>query len=184
MTFKSGARVLGVDDSPFTEKDSRVLVVGVVERQGKVDGVLSTTVERDGDDSTERISSMVRGSRFLPQIRAVLLSSIMMGGFNVVDIARLSGETGLPVVAVVRRKPDMARVLRALSRVRGAGPKRERMEKAGEPVRLAGLYAQVAGIPRSGAEEILGRRKGVPEAVRLAHVIAGGVTRGESSGKA
>lgn len=182
--LKKGIRVLGVDDSPFTRQDETVLVVGVVERDGIIEGVLSTRVERDGDDATEKISEMVKRSRFLPEIRGILLNSVMMAGFNAVDIKKLSEETGKPVIAVVRRKPDAARTQKALENAPNAARKRERLKKAGPPKRFYGLYAQIAGVREERAAEFLRRRKGVPEAIRLAHIIAGGVRRGESRGKA
>lgn len=182
--LKKGARVLGIDDSPFTKNDSRVLVVGVVERDGAVDGVLSTTVERDGDDATERILGMISRSRFLPQVKVIMLNSIMMGGFNIVDIAEIHEKTGKPVIAVVRKMPDMKRVEKALSKVRCAEEKMARIKRAGKVHRIDKLYAQLAGITPEDAAGIIGRYRGIPEAIRLAHVIAGGIVRGESSGKA
>lgn len=182
--LKKGVRILGIDDSPFTKTDSHVLVVGVVERNGTVEGVLSTVVERDGDDATERILEMVSRSRFLSQVKAIMLNSIMMGGFNVVDISALHEKTGKPIIAVVRRKPDMEQVKKALSNVCCAEEKMAKIKRAGKVYRFGRLYAQLAGIKQKEAGEILGRYRGVPEAVRLAHIIAGGIIRGESRGKA
>jgi len=182
--LKKGARILGIDDSPFEKGDERVLVVGVVERGGKIDGVLSTAVDRDGDDATERLAAMLCRSRFLPQVRVIMLNSIMMAGFNVVDIPELLRRTGKPVIAVVRRKPDMKAVRKALENVCCVEGKVMRIKHAGEPVRVGGLYAQLAGISEEEAAGIMKRWRGIPEPIRLAHVIAGGVVKGESTGKA
>lgn len=182
--LKKGARVLGIDDSPFEKGDERVLVVGVVERGFLVDGVLSTVVAKDGDDATERLADMVCRSRFLPQAKVIMLNSIMMAGFNVVDIQELRRRTCLPVIAVVRRKPDMKAVKRALSNVCCAEEKMAKIARAGKCVRIGSFYAQLAGISKEDAAGIMKRYKGIPEPIRLAHVIGGGIMRGESGGKA
>jgi len=182
--LKRGARILGIDDSPFTAKDKRVLVVGVVERAGTVEGVLSTTVQRDGGDATARLLALLRRSRFLSQLRLIMLNSIMLGGFNVVDINRLNRELGVPVVAIVRRAPDMQKVHVALARVKGRARKAALIRAAGPMESVAGRYAQLAGISAADAAAVVKRYRGVPEPVRLAHVIAGGIVRGESRGKA
>ena len=55
--MKSEIRVLGIDDSPFDKStDSTVLLIGTFFRGGNfMDGVLSTTIQRDGDDTTVKI---------------------------------------------------------------------------------------------------------------------------------
>jgi len=181
---KQGIRILGIDDSPFSKKDDEVLVVGVLMRGQAVEGVLSTKVGRDGDDSNEKVAGMVLRSRFAKQVGAVMMNSIMLGGFNVVDIAALSRELGKPVIAVVRRKPKMDEVRKALANVCCAEEKMVKMRNAGEVRRLGKVYAQIAGISERDAGRLLARFPGIPEPVRLAHVIAGGIVRGESGGKA
>ncbi|MFH1285082.1 MAG: DUF99 family protein, partial [Candidatus Micrarchaeota archaeon] len=52
-------RLLGIDDSPFTRRRKNILVVGVVYRSGIVEGILSTTITRDGTDSTEKLFKMI-----------------------------------------------------------------------------------------------------------------------------
>jgi endonuclease V-like protein UPF0215 family len=181
--FKRGARFLGIDDSPFAPSSLDVLVVGVVERDGLVEGVLSTRVRRDGDDATEKLCRMLSQSRFLAQVKAILLNSVNLAGFNVVDIRELSARTKKPVIAVVRRKPDAARVMRALANVPNAALKAERMARAGGVAREGSLFFQRAGISEEGARLALRGGERVPESIRLAHVIAGGIARGESGGR-
>ncbi len=180
---KVGIRILGIDDSPFSKSDDEVLVVGVLMRGQVVEGVLSTKVMRDGDDSTEKVAAMILGSRFAGQVGAVMLNSIMLGGFNVVDIDDLSREIGKPVIAVVRRKPDMGEVRKALSNVCCSEEKMVKIKRAGGVHKLGRVYAQVAGISADDAGKLLARFPGIPEPIRLAHVIAGGIVRGESGGK-
>ena len=180
---KPGMRILGIDDSPFSKSDSHVLVVGVLMRRNTVEGVLSTVVERDGDDATEKLAEMVLKTRFAKQAGCIILNSIMFAGLNVVDIRALSNALQRPVIAVVRKKPDMKAVEKALANVCCTEEKMVRMRNAGRVEKFGNVYAQVAGISVEDARKILARFKGIPEPVRLAHVIAGGIVRGESGGK-
>ncbi len=183
--MKRGSRILGIDDSPFTKgSGERVLVVGVVMRGPVVEGVLSTHVNSDGDDSTEQLAGMVARSHFAPEIKVLMLNSIMMAGFNVVDIRALSGRLGKPVVAVMRKKPDMKKVRAALANVCCSEEKLVKIRNAGEVVKLGSVHAQLAGISAEEALGLLSRWHGIPEPIRLAHVIATGVVKGESGGRA
>ena len=58
--LKKEIRVIGIDDSPFNKyKKDRVLIVGTIFRGGSLlDGVLSTKVDIDGEDSTKKIIEM------------------------------------------------------------------------------------------------------------------------------
>lgn len=182
------SHVVGFDDAPFrSDHRGAVLVVGAVYADQRLDGVLSCRVRRDGADATTRLARCVRQSRFYPQLHAVLLQGIAFAGFNVVDIHALSAELALPVVAVVRRRPNLAAIRQALlGRVRGGRRKWQLIEHAGAPEEIDGLFIQRAGVTHEGAAALIRRhaRHGLmPEPVRTAHVIAGGVVTGESSGR-
>ena len=97
MHLKPEMRIIGIDDSPLVAKD--VLVVGAVLRGGGwLDGLLSTHIEKDGTDATERLASMITESRNYGQLRVVMLNGVTFGGFNVVDIVELHRRTQLPVI--------------------------------------------------------------------------------------
>lgn len=165
-----------------------MVVVGAVYADERLDGVLSCRVRRDGANATARLAACVAQSRFYPQLHAVLLQGIAFAGFNVVDIQALSAILGRPVVVVCRRRPDRARIRATLlSRVRGGQRKWRAIERAGEPTAVGDLYVQCAGIGADGAVAVLRRhaRHGkLPEPLRTAHLIAGGVNSGESSRRA
>lgn len=188
--MKREARVLAIDDAPFHKGDARVPLVGVVTKGAKyVEGVLVSRVEVDGSDGTDVVIRMVWRSRFRPLLRAVLLNGIFVGGFNLVDVERLHAETGIPVVAMVRSAPRPALVRRAVKTAfTDWRPRWDDIERLA-PSRLPGstLWASLAGIgPREavGLIERLTVRGRLPEPLRLAHVIASGLVRGESRGKA
>jgi hypothetical protein len=195
-TIKQGIRIVGIDDSPFEKHgpERSVLVVGVVQRGDIVEGVLSTTVTKDGNDATQKTIAMIKESRFLSQVRLILLNSIMLAGFNVVDIQKIHKQLGIPVIALTRRKPNMAEVASALrksSRTKaGYGKKIAIVNRAGvskevsirsKIVGLKKAYIQTAGIDAEEAQALL-NKFGI-EPLRLAHIIGSGVVTGESSGR-
>jgi endonuclease V-like protein UPF0215 family len=205
--------VIGFDDGPFErDHRGDVLLVGAVCSRTRLDGVISGHVRRDGVDSTRRMIALVEGSPFQAHVRAVMLQGIAVGGFNVVDIHELSQALGLPVLVVTRRPPDMDSVRRALfsdaprarPRVRGAARKWALIERAGavEPLgvsrrslrraptglRTSGprLWIQRAGLTLPEARDLVAATTlhgNVPEPLRLAHIIAGGVATGWSRGR-
>jgi len=182
------SHVIGFDDAPFARSHrGDVMIVGAVYAGTRPDGVLSGKVRRDGANATRVIVEIVRRSRFYPQLHAVLLQGIAFAGFNVVDLGALHHALGLPVTVVTRRRPDLAAVRRALlGHVRGGARKWRLIENAGPMEALAGLYVQRAGIDRAAAESLLQRlavHSAMPEPLRLAHMIAGGVTTGESANR-
>ncbi len=85
------SRTLGIDDAPSRRGErGNVLVVGAVYRGGHTfEGLLSTTVRRDGANATTKLIRMIRPSKFYRQLDAILLDGIALGGFNVVDLDRL-----------------------------------------------------------------------------------------------
>lgn len=182
-------RALGIDDAPFRRgRRGTVLVVGAVYSGAEFEGLLSTRIRQDGWNATERLLQMIVGSKFHSQLHLVLLDGITLAGFNVVDLPRLAGESGLPCVAVMRRSPDLAAVRRALTRLPGSRRKLQLVERAG-PIYHAGesLYFQVAGAdPDPVRQALLGSllHGCVPECLRGAHLIASGLATGQSGRRA
>ena len=183
------SNVVGFDDAPFArEHRGDVRLVGTVCSRTRLDGVLSAQVRRDGRNSTDRMIEMVRGSQFAGHVRAVLLQGIAVAGFNVVDIGRLHAELGVPVLVVARRKPDLAAMRTYLvHNVPGWRRKWHLIEEAGAMEPLRGLWVQRRGLGAAAAEHLLSATTlhgKLPEPLRLAHLIAGGVTTGTSRGRA
>jgi uncharacterized protein len=183
------SNVIGFDDAPFPhEHRGDVRIVGVVCARTRLDGVVSGHVRRDGANSTERMIELVTRSQFAAHVRAVLLQGIAVAGFNVVDVQRLSAALGVPVLVVVRRKPRMTLVRAALfGRTPGAARKWALIEKAGPMEQLGDVWVQRAGLDRAAALALLRATTlhgNLPEPLRLAHLIAGGITLGKSRGRA
>jgi endonuclease V-like protein UPF0215 family len=180
---------VGFDDAPFArEHRGNVALVGAVCSRTRLDGVLVGRVRRDGANATARMLELIHGSQFEGHIRAVLLQGIAVAGFNVVDIHHLSTSLALPVVVVARRRPDFTAIARALQ-VAGGGWRRKwrLIERAGPMEPCRGVYIQRAGIERRAAEALLEATTlhgKLPEPLRVAHLIAGGITTGVSRGRA
>ena len=185
--IKPEIRVLGVDDGVFKPHTKGLVpVVGVVFRGGYwLDGVMHTKVRVDGFEATRKIASMIRGSPHYKQLRVIMLNGVTIAGFNVVDIKRLNMDTGLPVIAVTRDKPNFEEIRAALKKLPKSEERWKAILNAGElyevPIRggKGKIYMQTAGISEEDARKILqltSTRSYIPEALRVAHLIASGLS--------
>jgi hypothetical protein len=191
MRIKKEIRILGIDDSNFTRDDQDVLVVGALLRGGFwIDGVVSTHIERDGLNATEKITNMVLKARY-KDVRAIMLKGITLAGFNLVDIEKLNQDTGLPVVVVMRRLPDMNAIEKALTNLNFKTKRLEIIKKAGQIYegKVQGdsdIFFQFKGIEEDDARELIrisSMHSNIPEPLRVSHIIATGVVKGESTKK-
>ena len=183
--IKPEIRVLGIDDGKFTPRaKGSVIVVGVVFRGGySIDGVMHATIAIDGLDATEQFASMINASPHHKQLRLVMLNGITFAGFNLVDINRLNALTGLPVLALTHDKPDLDSIHEALKNLSDSEERWRIILAAGEihefTNRDSKIYLELAGISLSDAKKIIkltSTRSCLPEPLRVAHLIASGVT--------
>ena len=163
-------------------------VVGAVFAGLRLQGVLSARVRRDGVNATRVLAGLVTSSRFAPQLQLVLLQGIALAGFNVVDVAQLHERLGIAVLVVARRAPRLDRIREALlERVPGGRRKWRLIERLGPMEPAAGVFVQRAGLSLADAERVVRRlavNGRVPEPLRTAHLIAGGLGTGHSRGRA
>lgn len=185
--IKPEIRVLGVDDGAFTPRSKGfAVIVGVVFRGGYwLDGIMHTKVKVDGLDAGPKIADMILNSPHRKQLRVAMLNGVTFAGFNVVDIRKLSHKTGLPVVAVTRDKPDEAKIREALKNLPKAAERWKAMRSGGQTYavqtrdKAEKVYVQTAGVSLEDAAKILqltSTRSNIPEALRVAHLIASGIT--------
>jgi hypothetical protein len=194
LHIKSEIRVLGIDDSALLS--DRIMIVGAVFRGGDwLDGVLRSEITRDGMDGTDTIIQMIKPSKHFVQLRVIMLDGITFGGFNPIDIVKLNEETGLPVVAIMRKYPDFEKIESALEYLPEPEKRMDIIKKAGKIAevttfadqRASPLYIQWAGLEEEDARRIVQQtstRSNIPEPLRVAHLIATGIVFGESRGKA
>jgi endonuclease V-like protein UPF0215 family len=187
---KQGGRILGIDDSPFGFDDARVAFVGALVRPPcYLEAVMRGECDVDGTDSTDSIVSMVHRSRYREQIRVLMIDGIALGGFNVVDIRELARAVEVPVITVTRDRPDMTAIEAALRKHHPDHEVKLRVIASAPPSVIA-LPDAVSWISWSGCSQAEAEamvrssvmRGGVPEPVRMAHLIATALRRGESRG--
>lgn len=193
--LKPEIRILGFDDGPFSAKrKGTVPIIGVVYRGGNfLDGILRTDVKIDGLDSTEKLVKLINSSRHKQQLKIIMLDGLTFGGFNIVDVKTVHKKTDLPVIVVNRKHPDLEKVRSALKNnfkdfakrwkmIKNAGAVREMHLKNG-----AKIFYQSVGLSAGDAEDVLTiscTHGQIPEALRVAHLIATAIVKGESFGRA
>lgn len=192
---KPEIRILGVDDGPFEpESVGEVPLVGAVLRGGRwLDGVLRTHIEKDGTDVTDKLVEMVNRSRHRGQLRVLMVDGVTFAGFNVLDVKKVYRKTGLPVIVISRELPDMGDIRKAIKHLPGWRSRWKLMENVGRfyqvrtKSRGSPIQMQFVGIRQADAESVVklsSTRSLIPEPLRVAHLIATAMVRGESYGKA
>ena len=170
-----------MDDGLFSRRArSAPLVAVVFSSPDQVEAVHLGRVSVDGRDASDRVIALLESSPHLAGLRAVLLDGIAVGGFNVLDLGRISRTLGLAVVSVTRRPPDFERISAALRKYFPRDYRRRwslvtayplfRVPTGGEPI-----LAAAAGCSRAEATALLQRltvRGFWPEPLRLAHLVA------------
>lgn len=188
--IKREFRILGIDDS-YKLGDKNTLVVGTIFRGGEwLDGVIRTFCKVDGNDSTKKIIELIRKSKHFGQLQCIMLNGIAVGGFNVINIHELWKKTKLPVIVVIRKKPNFKKIQKALKKI-NQQEKMNLIKKAGqvysEKIKGKKIYFQTAGISDKKASEIIKistTHSLIPEPIRISHIIASGIILGESKRRA
>ena len=175
-----------MDDGPFTRRQRYApLVAVVVSLPSAVEAVAVDRVRVDGTDATDRILRLLRTLPQLPGIRTLLVDGIAVGGFNVLDLARLHRELGIPVISVTRRAPDFPSIQAALRAYFPRDARRRyRLIRAHRLRRITTggvpIWAASVGLTAEEAAVVI-RRAALqgywPEPLRLAHLIARAVGR-------
>ncbi len=184
--IKPEIRIIGIDDGQFVpHSKTQVPVVGIIFRGGtSIDGVISTQITVDGLDATEKLAQMITTSAHFRQLRVIMLNGVTLGGFNVVDIQALCASTGLPVVAVTDKKPDLTQVHVALQHLPDSEGRWAAIVRAGDifavETRIGKnpVYVEAAGISQAQVTEVLklsATRSRIPEPLRVAHLVASGI---------
>lgn len=180
-------RIIGFDDAPFVRENNFVHICGVVTARTRFEGMLWGEAIQDGWDATELLIQLVQNSKFHAQVHAILLDGIAFGGFNIVDLQELSEHLQLPCITVMRKRPDLVAIERALQNLSDPARRMKVLRKAGPIYEADPFVFQIKGITRELAVQLLHHvtdTGNVPEALRLAHLIGAAVKTGESSNRA
>lgn len=182
--LKSGSRIAAIASGPIGRNRSKTLIVCIIGREGSIiEGVLSSTIKINGADSTNKICGMISRSRFKEQIKIVCVNGVAMAGLNVIDVKAIGRRTGANTLIITRRKPNRTKLVHA---IRTFGKKenvpikpRENIlkQQAGKVERVDGFYVENGNlVPKRIITTSI-------EMLRLAHIIARGVSTGESKGR-
>ena len=189
-------RIIGFDDAPFNHtRGSLVNIAGIVCSGTKMEGMLWCEAQKDGTDATNAIINALKPSKFYQQIHAVLIDGIAIGGFNVIDLNKLSQELNLPCISVMRKEPDLSAIETALNNFEDGKERWQLIKDAGEIYYHENIqtkitskfYYQVSGCTPDIAAKVLERtteNSSIPEALRLAHLIGAAIKTGQSSNSA
>jgi endonuclease V-like protein UPF0215 family len=189
MSLPARPHVLGIDDGPFEKYRlaARAPIVGVMmEGHDLVEAIAVTDFPVDGADVTRFLADWIRARRFAPGLHGVLFGGITLAGLAVLDAPWLARELGAPVV-VVNRKDRSDAPLRGALAVAGFADRAALLESAPPSVVLpGGLRASIAGGIPELADALIARTRAksdLPEPLRLAHLFAHALVRGESRGR-
>ncbi|YAF99289.1 MAG: DUF99 family protein (plasmid) [Nodularia sp. CChRGM 3473] len=181
-------RVIGFDDAPFIRgAGGNVSIAGVVCAGTRFEGMVWGEIQPDGFDATQVICKLLIGKKFLPQLHILLLDGIGFGGFNLVNLPELADRLQIPCVSLMRRQPDLAAVEEAMSNLPDFPQRQKLLQLAGMIYDYSPFFFQVCGEEPAVVAKVLQRLTDcgkVPEALRLAHLIAAAVMTGESSSSA
>ena len=181
--------MLGIDDGPFEKfvPGARAPIVGVtMEGSDLVEAVALTHFPVDGEGVTAFLGDWIESLRVRPALHAVFFGGITLAGLALLEPEALSLRLGLPVL-VLNRRPPRDDALREALFAAGLAPRVALLERAPVPVPFEDLHVGISGLGREEAFALLARtrRKGsLPEAVRVAHLIARALATGESRGRA
>jgi hypothetical protein len=176
---------MAVASGPIQDR-RRALLVGVVARDGRIEGILSGTVGVNGRDATKRIMDMLSGTRFKEQVRIIAINGVAIAGLNVIDVKRLEKELGVETIIFTRARPDPSKLIYALStfaRKKGADATKEialvKEQAKRRPESVEGFHVQCM----LKGHELKAFTARSYEMLRLAHLIASGIETGESKGR-
>ena len=188
LRLNKNIRVIGFDDAPFNvDNDTRVKIAGVICSNTRFEGMLWGDVSKDGTDATDYLIDLLINSKFYEQVNVILIDGIAVGGFNIIDLPKLSNTLNRPCIAVIRNKPDLESVDNALKNFSDYKERKQTMSNAGEIIHFHPFYFQVSGCSPETAFAALKRLTDcghVPEALRLAHLIGSAIINGESGRRA
>lgn len=182
------SNVIGFDDAPFPANYTGcVKVVGTVYAKSQLNGILIGAVRRDGTDAAKKLTALISQSKFARSVQMIMLQGIALAGFNVVDVFELHEQLNLPVLVVCRKQPDMDSIRNALMKMRRGKKKWTLIEKLGPMELAANVYVQRIGLTHRQAVTVVEQftlTGNIPEPLRVAHMIAGAIMTGQSSGRA
>ena len=106
-------------------------------------------------DVTEKIIDIVK-ERHYKKIKAIFLSGITFGGFNIADLWEIHERTKKPVIVVIDRYPNKERMFSAIKKhFNDAEERINLINGLPEPERMDDIYIQYVGTDRDFVKNII-----------------------------
>ena len=179
--MKKSIKALGIDDAPFIpRKSKRVKLVAVLMKGAyRFEGVFHTTIQRDGNDSTEKIIELVNNNSRCHQVRLIFTNGINFAGFNCIDPTKIFEKTGKIVISVTTTNPDLESFTNAVKKINNKNCLKVLKNldplNTAKPPRGGNVYFHCAGVDPEEAKKILKMftiDSRLPEPLRIAHMLA------------
>lgn len=183
--MKDGVRIAAFASGPISKKRKDTLLVGIIGRKSIIEGVVSDRIGVNGINSTNSIYKKIHNSRFSEQIRIIALNGIALAGLNIVDVGFLERRLKINTIIVTRRKPNKKKLIHAINSFKNSngidiGYQKNILSKyKRKPKRMLGFYVE-SGIDPIELKNLI---EPTVELLRLAHIVARGVSTGESKGR-
>jgi len=182
--LKAGVRLATIATGVL--KQRRTLLICLISKKDEIEGVLSTKIVVDGDDASASIIKMIKKSRFATQVKLLVSNGISIAGLNVLDVPLLEKELHIRFISITRKKPNPTALIGAI-RSFGTQNKVDTKTKERKVVwaktlkqyRTHGFYMQTP-LTKSELELFAGD---AAKLIRLAHIIARGVSTSESKNR-
>lgn len=185
--MKSGARYIAITSGPIGKrKGGKTILVGIIFRESYIEGLLSSTIQIDGTDSTKQIIAMIKSSRFNDQVRIILLNGIALAGLNIVNPKALEKRLDVKIVLLNRRRQNAKELINALkefSRVTKTGIEQKSVvvqEHSKVKIRKVGDFFIQSDLDEHYLKSFVDKGFG---ALRISHIVASGISSGESKGR-
>ncbi|MGD0729154.1 MAG: DUF99 family protein [Candidatus Micrarchaeaceae archaeon] len=186
--MKSGARFIAIASGPISKKlkNNKTILVGIIFRENYIEGLLSTRISVDGTDSTNQIIGMINKSRFKDQIRILLFNGIALAGLNIINPNFLEKKLKMKIILLNKRRQNAKELVNALNEF-----SRIHKKDASERIKIVKNYSSVKILKvrhlffqsKLESHYLKNFSDNAFEALRIAHIVASGISSGESKGR-
>lgn len=182
MLIKDGIFVVGIDDAPHKRENLTTELFFIFCRGTYLERIDHATIDVDGLNSTEIVIKKLKP--IIDQFQLIATHGITTGGFNILDIEKISTTLNVPIISVTENQPR-GNFLEAIKNLPEYQKRKSIAENAGTlysyitPIGKNPVYFYTFGIEKKLALQFLKKfslRSRLPEQLLLAHKIASGWT--------
>jgi len=182
MNIKDGMHVVGIDDAPHARGNLTTEIFFIFCSGAFLEKIDHRTIEVDGLNSTEVVINALQSVK--GQFQLIATHGITTGGFNMLDIEKISTTLKVPIISVTENQPR-GNFLEAIKNLPEYEKRKSLAENAGTfysyitPIGKKPVYFYTKGIEKELAIQFLKKfalRSRLPEQLLLAHKIASGWT--------